>query len=73
MQTRSQTRKQQTLYEVNIDFDDASECWRQNKKCLSNGMYKYVCPQQKKDGTKCGKPCYKMSEFCWAHRNSTPN
>jgi len=83
MQTRSQTKQQQdqqqdkdqqqnniALFEVNIDFDDASDCWRQNKKCLSNGMYKYVCPLQKIDGTKCGKVCYKTIEFCWIHRNS---
>jgi hypothetical protein len=25
-----------------IDFDDASACWRANKKHLGNGMFKYV-------------------------------
>jgi hypothetical protein len=59
-----------TPFEVNIDFDDASACWRQNKKALSNGMYKYVCPQLKKDGTKCGIVCYKVGQFCWQHRKS---
>lgn len=24
-----------------IDFDDASRCWRANKKSLGNGMFKY--------------------------------
>jgi len=25
-----------------IDFDDASACWRANKKHLGNGMFKYI-------------------------------
>ena len=25
-----------------IDFDDASACWRANKKYLGNGMFKYI-------------------------------
>ena len=28
-------------YEVNIDFDYASEMWRKNKIPLGNGMFKY--------------------------------
>jgi hypothetical protein len=30
------------LYEVDIDFDDASEAWRANKKSIGNGQYKYI-------------------------------
>jgi len=30
------------LYEVNIDFDEASNCWLKNKKKLGNGTYKYI-------------------------------
>jgi hypothetical protein len=71
MQTRSQTKyEQSSLFQVNIDFDDASECWRQNKKSLANGMYKYICPQTKKDGSKCGNSCHKNSDYCWTHRSS---
>jgi hypothetical protein len=66
MQTRSQT---QQIYEVNIDFDDASNAWKQNKKYMGNGTYKYICPQMKKDGSKCGKSCYKNSDLCWHHTN----
>jgi len=44
MQTRSQTKVNQISkyeeYEVNIDFDHASACWRQNKKDTGNGHYK---------------------------------
>ena len=30
------------LYEVNIDFDEASEAWKSNKKYIGNGCYKYI-------------------------------
>jgi hypothetical protein len=26
---------------VDIDFDDSSKCWRENKNCLKNGMFSY--------------------------------
>lgn len=48
------------LYEVNIDFDEASEEWRRNKKQLSNGTFAYVCGIP----TKNGKPCKR----CESHR-----
>jgi hypothetical protein len=46
MNTRSQTTyEKNTLYEVNIDFDEASEAWRANKKYIGNGCYKYITPK----------------------------
>ena len=44
MNTRSQPKLQ--LYEVNIDFDEASEAWRANKKYIGNGTYKYITPKK---------------------------
>jgi len=74
MQTRSQTKVNQISkyeeYEVNIDFDHASACWRQNKKDTGNGHYKYICTALKKDDTICGKSCYKDLMYCWSHRKS---
>ncbi len=32
---------QKPLYEVDIDFDEASEAWRSNKISIGNGQYKY--------------------------------
>ena len=32
---------QKPLYEVDIDFDEASEAWRSNKTSIGNGEYKY--------------------------------
>jgi hypothetical protein len=31
------------MYKVNIDFDDASVCWRANKKYLGGGQFSYIC------------------------------
>ena len=46
MYTRSQTTyEKNALYEVNIDFDEASEAWRANKKYIGNGSYKYITPK----------------------------
>jgi hypothetical protein len=74
MKTRSQTSIETmqthiTVYEVNIDFDEASIAWRSNKKCIGNCQYKYVCPYEKQDGNICKKVCYKNSQYCWSHRN----
>ena len=73
MKTRSQTKHEKVnekkqLYDVNIDFDAASEAWRSNKKSVGNGCYKYICTVEK-NGIKCGKTCYKQLEYCWQHRN----
>ena len=40
MVTRS--RNNASRYDVDIDFDEASEAWRANKKSIGNGMFKYV-------------------------------
>jgi hypothetical protein len=59
------------LYEVNIDFDGASEAWKANKKSVGNGCYKYVCCKVNKKGLKCDKICYKNIDYCWSHRATT--
>ena len=43
MQTRSQTKAAEPEPElpVEIDFDEASKAWRENKIKLKNGCYKY--------------------------------
>jgi len=48
------------LYDVNIDFDEASVEWRRNKKQLTNCTFAYVCGMS----TKNGKPCQR----CESHR-----
>jgi len=58
---------------VIIDFDDASLCWKSNKKYCGNGTYKYVCQQTMKSGQKCGKICWKENMNCYVHRNKLTN
>ena len=74
MQTISETNQDEVpLYEVNIDFDDASVSWKQNKKYSGNGMYKYICPCITKKGNKCGKATWKDEETCYIHKNNKTN
>ena len=47
--------------DVNIDFDEASKCWRENKKVEINGMFSYICKYQLSKNKICGKPCYSKS------------
>ena len=68
MQTRSQTKYEKSaLYEVNIDFDGASEAWKSNKKSIGNGSYKYICCVLKQNGEKCGIKCISGEQFCKTH------
>jgi len=54
---------------VDIDFDEASECWKSNKKSIGNGSYKYVCCVLTKKNNKCNRQCLPGEEFCRWHRN----
>lgn len=60
------------LYEVIIDFDDASASWKSNKKYVGNGSYKYICSATIKNKI-CGKVCHKQSDYCWIHRKQQTN
>jgi hypothetical protein len=62
--TRSQTKPK---YIVEIDFDDASEAWKANKKYMGNGMYKYICLQKTKTGNACKNTALADSDFCKVH------
>lgn len=74
METRKQTRdnliyEQNALYEVNIDFDGASEAWKANKKSVGNGCYKYVCGHiSLKTGKKCMRELKDTCDNCHYHR-----
>ena len=70
MQTRSQTKiksQSKSLYEVNIDFDGASEAWKANKRSIGNGSYKYICSILKANGEKCGIKCIPNEDCCKRH------
>jgi hypothetical protein len=44
------------LYEVNIDFNEASTEWRRNKKKRENGTFSYICGMATKNGCPCQRP-----------------
>jgi hypothetical protein len=56
METRSMTKEKNMdfipIYDV-IDFDDASKCWRENKKHIGNGQFQYICGATKTNGNLC--------------------
>lgn len=53
-------------YCVDIDFDLAEKAWRENKKPIGNGMFKYVCKGITKKGEQCNnKPS--DNGFCYIH------
>ncbi len=68
MKTRSQTRYENSaIYEVNIDFDAASEAWKANKRSIGNGSYKYVCCKKGKNNAKCIAKCLPGEHYCKTH------
>jgi hypothetical protein len=72
MQTRSQTRSQtkyieRAIFEVNIDFDDASATWKSNKKYIGNGSYKYVCAKKGINNKCCLLKCLPGEIYCKRH------
>ena len=78
MQTRSQTRelseivestqpRVQPLFQVEIDFDEASKSWLENKKSIGNGCYKYTCIKITKTGKKCKNDSLRGCDKCRFH------
>jgi hypothetical protein len=68
MKTRSQTRRENhAIYQVNIDFDDASESWKANKKYIGNGSYKYICAKINKNNNMCNCKCLPGEDYCRIH------
>lgn len=59
--------KMMEKYKVNIDFDEASEAWKANKKSTGNGCYKYICEATTKNGKKCRRNPIAGCNFCSIH------
>jgi hypothetical protein len=76
MNTRSQTKQMKqtlinqttTLYTVEINFDEAIDAWRANKKSIGNGHYKYICIQKTKTGNQCKRESLKFCDHCKMHQ-----
>ncbi len=68
MKTRSQTEYENSaLFEVNIDFDEASTAWKANKQSTGNGFYKYVCSKKNKNNKYCSSNCLPGENYCRTH------
>jgi hypothetical protein len=67
METRSKTFFKKQLYEVKINFEEASECWKSNKKSIGNGCYRYICLQKTKTGNVCNRKPDLYQDFCKIH------
>jgi hypothetical protein len=54
-----------------IDFDEASELWRKNKRSLGNGMYMYICTYVDKKGKQCKRQTVSQTSctYCTKHIN----
>jgi hypothetical protein len=76
MNTRSQTKQMKqnlinqntALYTVEINFDEAIDAWRANKKSIGNGHYKYICIQKTKSGNQCKRESLKFCDHCKMHQ-----
>jgi len=66
MKTRSQSAKELT---VDIDFDEASQAWRRNKKSLENGTFIYVCGKTTITGEPCQKKRKHGCQSCATHKH----
>ena len=55
------------MYDVNIDFDQASKMWRNNKITIGNGSFKYICSALCKTGKKCRNKPLKNKQVCHIH------
>jgi len=68
MKTRSQSKlESMALYEVDINFDEASEAWKANKRSIGNGSYKYVCVKRGKKNNYCICKCLPGEDYCKRH------
>jgi hypothetical protein len=54
------------MYNIDIDFEEASKIWRSNKINLGNGCFQYCCQQLTKKNKKCKNKIYK-DNFCHLH------
>jgi hypothetical protein len=55
------------IYDIIIDFEDASKQWRANKKSIGNGSFKYICTKLGKNNNHCVCRCLPGEDFCKTH------
>lgn len=59
--------KDRSVEYTSIDFDDAHNHWIQNKRKLSNGMYRYICVGFFKNGNQCNRNPLVGKNTCKIH------
>ena len=57
------------FYNVNINFEEASNAWKLNKKYTGNGCYKYKCIKTTKNGKPCKNESLHNCDYCRFHIN----
>jgi len=60
--TKQAITKQNNI-KLDINFDEASAAWRENKKHIGNGVFKYICAYN----TSCKRVSNPGSLFCKEH------
>jgi len=56
------------MYQVDIDFDDASKEWRKNKVAMENGTFRYRCAHfSTKKQEFCKNRTFLKSPYCRFH------
>ena len=56
------------MYKVDIDFDEASHVWRENKLHIGHGSFRYICGYLTQKGEKCkNKPSCRNGR-CHMHK-----
>ena len=66
-QILSNMNQQRPVEYTSIDFDDAHNHWIQNKRKLSNGMYRYICIGFFKNGNQCNRNPLVGKNTCKIH------
>jgi hypothetical protein len=68
MKTRSESSYERcAIYKVIIDFDQAIEAWKANKRSVGNGCYKYLCNYKCKSGLLCKREPKQGEYYCSSH------
>ena len=53
------------LFDVTIDFDEASRLWRANKTKIGGGSFRYVCGATRRNGKICKRhPRHRVFHVC---------
>jgi hypothetical protein len=54
-------------FKVNINFDDSSKHWRENKTHIGNGVYVYICTRINERNDRCILRCLPEEKYCKTH------